>query len=240
MTLLMQDTQTVHQITLQPKVIHVNRPSGAENYLKKVEVKSNTSTENLHASYRLLFQSQQKTSTTRSPTWTWAQAPACGQVTPLLPLPPHSLNPLQMLPCFLLGNSLELLCEPAVFLLQMKRGELSQMAFFFVHFVVVVPRSNVCCLQWTTRSTTEELDHILYNLRRKLKCRTSQLYEDNISVVLNTLTKTAKFSVQINSLPSLLHLGSIRWSCWVLYRIRNFWHVLIVPETNNKLTLNYT
>lgn len=97
-------------------------------------VKSNTSTENLHASYRLLFQSQQKTSTTRRPTWTWEQAPTCGQVTPLLPLPPHSLNPLQMLSCFLLGNSLELLCEPAVFPLQMKRGELSQMAFFFVHF----------------------------------------------------------------------------------------------------------
>lgn len=37
MTLLMKDTQTVHQTTLQPKVIHVNRPSSAENYLKEVE-----------------------------------------------------------------------------------------------------------------------------------------------------------------------------------------------------------
>lgn len=29
--------KTVHQTTLQPKVIHVNRPSSAENYLKEVE-----------------------------------------------------------------------------------------------------------------------------------------------------------------------------------------------------------
>lgn len=39
--------------------------------------------------------------------------------------------------------------------------------------------------------------------------------------------------------PLSLHVGSIRWSCCLLYWIRNFWHVLIVPagrrEKKNQL-----
>lgn len=43
-------------------------------------------------------------------------------------------------------------------------------------------------------------------------------------IVFTTIT-----TMSFTGLPSFLHFGSIRWSCRVLYRIRNFWHVLIVP-----------
>lgn len=152
MTLLMKDTQTVHQTTLQPQVIHVNCPSSAENNRKK-EVAGFKVTNALRTCYKVFLQ---------------------------------------------------------------------LLKHFFTCFIQT-------SLSVTTKNKHNQASYL--NLSRGPSIRSSHsssssspsLSESSSNASLLSVREQLRMALRTCCFSSsLLHLGSIRWSCWVLYRIRNF------------------